>query len=48
MMKKILIVDDQAQNVYLLKRLLGGHGYLVEEATNGVDALEFARTSPQS
>jgi putative nucleotidyltransferase with HDIG domain len=46
MMKKILIVDDQAQNVYLLKSLLEGHGYQVEEATNGVEALEFARITP--
>jgi putative nucleotidyltransferase with HDIG domain len=45
-MKKILIVDDQPQNVYLLKSLLGGHGYHVDEATNGMEALELARGNP--
>ena len=45
-MKKILIVDDQHQNLYLLKSLLGGHGYHVIEATNGVEALELARGNP--
>jgi response regulator RpfG family c-di-GMP phosphodiesterase len=45
-MKKILIVDDQEQNLYLLKSLLEGHGYQVEKATNGVEALELARVSP--
>jgi putative nucleotidyltransferase with HDIG domain len=45
-MKKILIVDDQGQNLYLLKTLLGGHGYQVDRATNGVEALELARDDP--
>ena len=38
-MDKIFIVDDQEQNLYLLKTLLGGHGYQVMEATNGFTAL---------
>ncbi len=45
-MNKILIVDDQEQNLYLLKTLLGGHGYQVMEAANGVAALESARNNP--
>jgi len=45
-MNKILIVDDQQQNLYLMKTLLGGHGYQVLEATNGAEALELARTNP--
>lgn len=45
-MNKILIVDDQKQNLYLLKSLLGGHGYQVMEATNGAEALELARADP--
>ena len=45
-MNKILIVDDQAQNLYLLKTLLGGHGYQVLEAINGAAALEIARLDP--
>ena len=45
-MNKILIVDDQKQNLYLLKTLLAGHGYQVLEATNGAEALELARANP--
>jgi signal transduction histidine kinase len=45
-MNKILIVDDQQQNLYLLRALLGGHGYQVREATNGAVALELARADP--
>lgn len=45
-MNKILIVDDQKQNLYLLNALLGGHGYQVLEATNGAEALELARAEP--
>ena len=45
-MNKILIVDDQQQNLYLMKTLLGAHGYQVLEATNGAEALELARTNP--
>ncbi len=45
-MNKILIVDDQEQNLYLLKTLLGGNGYQVLEAANGAQALALARTSP--
>jgi putative nucleotidyltransferase with HDIG domain len=45
-MNKVLIVDDQEQNLYLLKTLLGGNGYQVLEAANGAEALALARTSP--
>ncbi|HXQ38166.1 MAG TPA: response regulator [Anaerolineales bacterium] len=45
-MNKIFIVDDQKQNLYLLKTLLAGHGYQVLEATNGAEALELARANP--
>lgn len=45
-MKKILVVDDQEQNTYLLKQLLAGHGYQVQEANNGATALEMARMDP--
>ncbi|MBN1537392.1 MAG: GAF domain-containing protein [Anaerolineales bacterium] len=45
-MKKILIVDDNPQNLYLLEILLKTHGYEVEQATNGIEALEIARANP--
>ena len=38
-MKKILVVDDIEENLYLLRVLLEGHGYEVEEAHNGSEAL---------
>jgi putative nucleotidyltransferase with HDIG domain len=45
-MNKVLIVDDQEQNLYLLKTLLDGNGYQVLEASNGAEALALARTNP--
>jgi response regulator RpfG family c-di-GMP phosphodiesterase len=45
-MNKILIVDDQEQNLYLLRTLLIGNDYQVVEATNGAEALELARAAP--
>ncbi len=36
---KILVVDDQYENRYLLVSLLGGYGYTVITAENGEDAL---------
>ena len=42
---RIIAVDDVKESRYLLQKLLEGHGYAVETAGNGVDALEKARTS---
>jgi len=42
-MKTILIVDDNPQNLYLLDVLLKTHGYRVEKASNGLEALKVAR-----
>ena len=42
-MNKVLIVDDQNQNRYLLKSLLEGYGYEVSQAMDGLQALELAR-----
>ena len=38
-MKRILIVDDIAENLYLLRTLLEGHGYQVDQAYNGSEAI---------
>lgn len=39
MEKRILLVDDQAHIVRILKRALTQNGYIVDTALNGVDAL---------
>ncbi len=45
-MTRILIADDNAQNLYLLRMLLQGHGFTVDEAGNGAEALAVARRLP--
>jgi len=45
-MTKILIVEDNEQNLYMLQILLEGHGYEVVSASNGAEALEKARKEP--
>jgi CheY-like chemotaxis protein len=40
---RILVVDDTATNVKLLEDLLGFHGYEVEAATSGEEALVAVR-----
>ncbi len=45
MKRTILIVDDNAQNLLMLRTLLEGNGFEVIEAANGVEALERARES---
>ncbi len=42
-MKRVLVIDDNSKNLYLLRTLLEGHGYEVEEAHNGAEALPLAR-----
>ncbi|MHB8138010.1 MAG: response regulator, partial [Smithellaceae bacterium] len=43
MKTKVLIVDDNSDNLYLLKSLMGHQGWDVHEAANGKAALEIAR-----
>lgn len=42
-MKRVLVVDDNAENLYMLRALLQGHGYEVDEARHGAEALVKAR-----
>lgn len=41
-LSRILIVDDQPDNLYVLRRLLRGHTFTVLEAASGVEALHVA------
>ena len=45
-MHRVLIVDDKEENLYLLRALLQGYGYKVEEARQGAEALVTARQNP--
>jgi PAS domain S-box-containing protein len=45
-MTRILTVDDNEDILYYLRALLTGHGYVVESARHGAEALEKARQSP--
>jgi len=45
-MSRILVVDDIADNRYLLRALLTGLGHEVEVACDGVEALAMARLTP--
>jgi PAS domain S-box-containing protein len=44
--KRVLVVDDNAENLYLLRALLQGQGYEVDEAQQGAEALDKARQNP--
>jgi PAS domain S-box-containing protein len=44
--KRVLVVDDNAQNRHFLDALLTAYGYGVVQATDGAEALEEARRQP--
>ena len=46
MTHKILLVDDNCANLYLLETILKKCGYDVDSAKNGAEALELAKKSP--
>ena len=46
MKRKILVVDDSGDNLYMLETLLKGCGYDVTTAEHGEQALEKARSNP--
>lgn len=45
-MTRVLVVDDKPENLYLLRALLRGSGFDVQEAQHGQEALDKARLSP--
>ncbi len=45
-MPRVLIADDNAQNLYLLEVLLKGNGFDVATTTDGAEALAAARVNP--
>jgi CheY-like chemotaxis protein len=45
-MTRVLAVDDKEENSYYLRALLGAHGFVVDCAHNGKEALQHARESP--
>jgi PAS domain S-box-containing protein/putative nucleotidyltransferase with HDIG domain len=46
MKKKVLIVDDNSTNIYMLESMLKGYGLEVTSAQNGKDALDKAHLTP--
>ncbi|MFO0945145.1 MAG: PAS domain S-box protein [Planctomycetota bacterium] len=45
-MTRVLVVDDDTRNLYLLESLLKGNGFAVEPARHGAEALAKARLGP--
>jgi two-component system cell cycle sensor histidine kinase/response regulator CckA len=45
-MKRVLVVDDLDENLYIMQVILEAQGFVVESAHNGAEALAKARESP--
>ncbi len=45
-MRRVIVVDDLKENRYILQKILKGHNYTVETASDGVEALEIAHKKP--
>ena len=41
---KVLVIDDQADDILLIRRMLEAHNYQIIEANNGKEGLNLART----
>jgi PAS domain S-box-containing protein len=46
LLTRVLIADDNSQNLYLLESILKGYGFTTISAKNGVEALEIAAKNP--
>lgn len=44
-MKRILVVEDNPDNMYVMDRILTHYGFGVHEATSGVEALRLLETN---
>ncbi len=46
MSKRILVVEDNPDNMYVMDRILTHNGYIVHQATSGQDALNLLARMP--
>ncbi|HVY24874.1 MAG TPA: response regulator [Steroidobacteraceae bacterium] len=45
-MPRVIIVDDHVENLYMLRMLFTAHGWQVDEARHGAEALHLAQKDP--
>jgi CheY-like chemotaxis protein len=45
--RKVLVVDDDARNIFALTSVLENHGMELVSANNGRDAIKIIRSSPE-
>ena len=46
MAQRILVVEDNPDNMYVMDRLLTHNGYAVRQATSGAEAINILKTTP--